>query len=258
MTESATKPRTRQAPRPELLCPTHTSYCPGCGHGIVLRLLAELIDELDLRRKIIGIAPVGCAVTMYDFIDIDMTEAPHGRPPAVATGLKRSMPDKTIFTYQGDGDLAAIGTAEIIHAANRGELFTTIFVNHTVYGMTGGQLAPTTIPHQVTDTTPGGPNTPPGPEAPPLRVCELLSTLGNAAYIERCSLHNPAHVRKTKKAMRHAFETQLAGRGFSLVEVLSPCSVYAARDPLSAMKRIEETLLEIFPLGVFKDWSDNA
>ena len=254
MTQTTEQPDGRTYTRPESLCPVHTSYCPGCGHGIALRLIAELIDEMGLRDRTIGIAPVGCAVTMYDFLDVDMSEAAHGRPPAVATGIKRARPDRLVFTYQGDGDLAAIGAAETLHCANRGERITTIFINNTVYGMTGGQMAPTTLAGQVTTTTPSGRD--PQDAGPPLRVCELLATLDNAVYIERCSVHSPGHVRKTKKAIRHAFETQLEGRGYSLVEVLSPCAVYAGRVPLTSIKRVGEELTTIFPLGVFKDWAE--
>ena len=188
-------------------CPTH--YCAGCGHGIAHRLIAETIDELNIRDRTIGIAPVGCAVLAYDYLDVDMVEVAHGRPPAVATGMKRTNPDKIVFSYQGDGDLAAIGTAEIIHAAHRGEQITVIFINNAVFGMTGGQMAPTTVTGQVTATTPRGRGA--GGEGYPLQICELLSVLPGAIYVERCSVYNPAQVRKAKKAIKHAFELQLNG-----------------------------------------------
>ncbi len=188
-------------------CPTH--YCPGCGHGIAHRLIAEIIDELDIRDRTIGIAPVGCAVLAYDYFDIDMVEVAHGRPPAVATGMKRTNPDKIIFSYQGDGDLASIGAAEILHAGHRGEQITVIFINNAVYGMTGGQMAPTTMLDQVTATTPKGRTA--VEQGYPLQVSELLATLPGTMYIERCALSNVALVRKTKKAIKHAFELQLEG-----------------------------------------------
>jgi 2-oxoglutarate ferredoxin oxidoreductase subunit beta len=230
-------------------CPTH--YCPGCGHGIVHRLIAEAVDELGIRGRTIGIAPVGCAVLAYDYLDVDMVEVAHGRPPAVATGMKRTNPDKIIFSYQGDGDLAAIGTAEIIHAAHRGEQIAVIFVNNAVFGMTGGQMAPTTVLGQVTATTQQGRKA--VGEGHPLQVCELLSVLPGAIYIERCSVYNPAQVRKAKKAIKHAFELQLDGtQGLSLVEVLSPCPTYWRMTPAKAMEWIEKEMTKAFPLGRFK------
>ena len=230
-------------------CPTH--YCPGCGHGIAHRLIAEVIDELDIRGRTIGIAPVGCAVLAYDYLDVDMIEVAHGRAPAVATGMKRTNPDKIIFSYQGDGDLAAIGTAEIIHAAHRGEQITVVFINNAVFGMTGGQMAPTTLLGQVTATTPTGRKA--RFEGYPLCVSELLAVLPGAIYIERCSLHNPAEVRKTKKAVKHAFELQLAGaEGLSMVEVLSPCPTNWGLKPVEAMKWIETEMTRVFPLGRLK------
>jgi 2-oxoglutarate ferredoxin oxidoreductase subunit beta len=230
-------------------CPTH--YCPGCGHGIAHRLIAETIDELDIRGRTIGIAPVGCAVLAYDYLDVDMVEVAHGRAPAVATGMKRANPDKIIFSYQGDGDLAAIGTAEIIHAAHRGEQIAVIFINNAVFGMTGGQMAPTTILGQVTATTQQGRKA--VGEGHPLQVCELLSVLPGATYIERCSVYNPAQVHKAKKAIKHAFELQLDGaEGLSLVEVLSPCPTYWRMTPAKAMEWIEKEMTKAFPLGRFK------
>lgn len=229
--------------------PTH--YCPGCGHGIAHRLIAETIDELDIRGRTIGIAPVGCAVLAYDYLDIDMVEVAHGRAPAVATGMKRTNPDKIIFSYQGDGDLASIGAAEILHAAHRAERITVVFVNNTVYGMTGGQMAPTTIIGQVTTTSPNGRCA--EMEGYPLQISELLAILPGTIYIERCSLHNVAEIRKTKKAIRHAFDLQIADApGLSLVEVLSPCPTYWRMPPDDAMVWIEKELTKIYPLGRLK------
>ena len=230
-------------------CPTH--YCPGCGHGIAHRLIAEIIDELNIHDRTIGIAPVGCAVLAYDYFDIDMVEVAHGRPPAVATGMKRTNPDKIIFSYQGDGDLASIGAAEILHAGHRGEQITVIFINNAVYGMTGGQMAPTTMLDQVTATTPRGRSA--AEQGYPLQVSELLATLPGTIYIERCALSNVALVRKTKKAIRHAFELQLEGaEGMSLVEVLSPCPTYWRMSPAKAMEWIESNMMKVFPLGRLK------
>jgi len=230
-------------------CPTH--YCPGCGHGIAHRLIAEIIDELDIRDRTIGIAPVGCAVLAYDYLDVDMVEVAHGRPPAVATGMKRTNPDKIIFSYQGDGDLASIGAAEILHAGHRGEQITVIFINNAVYGMTGGQMAPTTMLDQVTATTPKGRSA--AEQGYPLQVSELLATLPGTIYIERCALSNVARVRKTKKAIKHAFELQLDGaEGLSMVEVLSPCPTYWRMSPAKAMEWIESNMTKVFPIGRLK------
>ncbi len=229
-----------------------THYCPGCGHGIAHRLLAEAIDELGIHDRTIGIAPVGCAVLAYDYLDVDMIEVAHGRAPAVATGMKRTNPDKIIFSYQGDGDLAAIGTAEIIHAAHRAEQITVIFINNAVFGMTGGQMAPTTILGQVTTTTPQGRQS--NGQGFPLQISELLAILPGAIYVERCSLHNPAQISKTKKAIKHAFELQMNGaKGLSLVEVLSPCPTYWHMSPAKSMEWIEKEMTKVFPLGKFKD-----
>ncbi|MBL7187824.1 MAG: 2-oxoglutarate oxidoreductase [Phycisphaerae bacterium] len=230
-------------------CVTH--YCPGCGHGIAHRLVAEVIDELGIHDRTIGIAPVGCAVLAYDYLDVDMVEVAHGRPPAVATGMKRTNPDKIIFSYQGDGDLASIGAAEILHAGHRGEQITVIFINNAVYGMTGGQMAPTTMIDQVTATTPRGRVG--AEQGYPLQVSELLATLPGTIYIERCSVHDPAHIRKSKKALRHAFELQVDGaQGMSLVEMLSPCPVYWRMPPAKAMEWIENEMTKVFPLGRLK------
>ena len=230
-------------------CPTH--YCPGCGHGIAHRLIAETIDELDIRGRTIGIAPVGCAVLAYDYLDVDMIEVAHGRAPAVATGMKRTNPDRIIFSYQGDGDLASIGAAEILHAAHRGEQITVIFINNAVYGMTGGQMAPTTMLEQVTATTPDG-RTAAG-HGYPLQVSELLAMLPGTIYVERCALSGVAQVRKAKKAIRHAFELQLNGAaGLALVEVLSPCPTYWRMSPAQSMEWIDSHMTKVFPLGRLK------
>jgi 2-oxoglutarate ferredoxin oxidoreductase subunit beta len=230
-------------------CPTH--YCPGCGHGIAHRLIAEVIDELDIRDRTIGMAPVGCAVLAYDYLDVDMVEVAHGRPPAVATGMKRTNPDKIIFSYQGDGDLASIGAAEILHAGHRGEQIVVFFINNAVYGMTGGQMAPTTMLDQVTATTPKGRSA--VEQGYPLQVSELLATLPGTIYIERCALSSVAQIRKTKKAIRHAFELQLEGaEGLSLVEVLSPCPTYWRMSPAKAIEWIDTNMTKVFPLGRLK------
>ena len=231
-------------------CPTH--YCPGCGHGIAHRLVAETIDELDIRGRTIGIAPVGCAVLEYDYIDVDMIEVAHGRAPAVATGMKRTNPDKIIFSYQGDGDLAAIGTGEIIHAAHRGEQITVVFINNAVFGMTGGQMAPTTMLNQITATTPTGRTA--ASEGYPLQVSELLALLPGTIYVERCALSSPAQIRKAKKAVKHAFELQTnKAKGLTLVELLSPCPTYWRMTPAESIEWIEKEMTKVFPLGCLKD-----
>jgi len=231
--------------------PTH--YCPGCGHGIAHRLVAEVIDELDIRGRTIGIAPVGCAVLAYDYLDVDMVEVAHGRAPAVATGMKRTNPDKIIFSYQGDGDLASIGAGEILHAAHRGEQITVVFINNAVYGMTGGQMAPTTLLGQITATTPRGRQK--TGEGYPLQISELLAVLPGVIYIERCSLHNPAQIRKAKKALNHAFELQVNGaEGLSLVELLSSCPTYWRMTPAKANEWIEKEMTKVFPLGCLKNF----
>ncbi len=237
--------------RPRCMTDVRTHYCPGCGHGIVHRLLGEVIDELEIRETTVGIAPVGCAVLLYDYFNLDMIEAAHGRPPAVATGLKRANPGNIIFTYQGDGDLAAIGTAEIIHAANRGESLTVIFVNNAVYGMTGGQMAPTTLIGQRTATTPAGRES--TTAGYPLKVAEMLAALPGTVYVNRVAVNNPANIAKTKKAIRTAFEYQIKGSGLSLVEILSPCPSYWRRTPRESIKWMEEKMIPYFPLGVIKN-----
>jgi len=236
--------------RPETLSDNVTHYCAGCGHGIAHRLLAEVIDELDIREKTIGMAPVGCSVLAYNYLRIDMAEAAHGRTPAVATGIKRIHPDKVVFCYQGDGDLAAIGTAEIIHAANRGENLTVIFINNAVYGMTQGQMAPTTLIGMKSTTTPHGRA---AGDGQPIRVAELLSALTAPVYIERVSLSSPANIRKARKAILKGFVNQMEGKGFSLIECLSPCPTYWRRSPEKALKFIDEEMTKAFPLGVFRD-----
>ncbi len=237
--------------RPKSLLEMDMFYCPGCGHGIVHKLLAELIDEFDLRSRTIGVAPVGCSVTAYDYLDVDFSEAAHGRAPAVATGIKRSRPDAFVLAYQGDGDLASIGTAEIIHAANRGENYTTIFINNTVYGMTGGQMAPTTLDGQKASTCPNGRD--PATMGHPIRICEMLDTLQAPSLIARTMIDGPAGVRKTKNLLRKAFQAQLQGKGFSLIEVLSPCPVYMRMEPKAAMEHVRKTVSAYFPVKVFRE-----
>ncbi len=228
--------------------PTH--YCPGCGHGIIHRLIAEVIDSLNIREITIGIAPVGCAVIAYNYFLFDMMEAPHGRPPAVATGIKRVLPDRVVFTYQGDGDLGAIGTSEIIHAALRGEKFTTIFVNNSLYGMTGGQMAPTTVEGQKTATTPRGRDF--KKEGYPLNIIEILKFFPGVSYLARGSVTSPGKIRKTKSFIKKAFQNQIEGKGFSLVEILSPCPINLRLEPIKAMEWVKNNLETFFPLGEFK------
>lgn len=236
--------------RPKSLIDIPMHYCPGCTHGIVHRLVAEAMDELNIREKTIGVAPVGCAVFAYDYFNCDMQEAAHGRAPAVAAGIKRVHPDNVVFTYQGDGDLASIGAAEIVHAANRGEKITTVFINNAIYGMTGGQMAPTTLLDQVTATSPYGRK--PETEGYPIRVSEMLATLEGAAYIERVSVHDIKHIVRAKKAIRKAFEYQLEGRGFTLVEVLSTCPTNWGMTPAESLKWLQDNMIPYYPLGVKK------
>ena len=240
-----------KAGRPAALLPQRTHYCPGCGHGIVHRILAEIIDEWDLRGEVIGMAPVGCAVLLYQYLDIDACEAAHGRTPEVAAGIKRARPDKLVFSYQGDGDLAGIGTNEIVHVANRGEPISVIFINNAVYGMTGGQMAPTTVPGQKTTTSPAGRSV--VNEGYPIRVAELLATLEKPAYIERTALGSPRNIQRTKNAIKKSFRVQRDLKAFSLVEVLSPCPTYWRVAPPKAIDYIETYMEKIFPLGVIKD-----
>ena len=236
--------------RPRTLRRVTTHYCPGCGHGIVHRLVAEAIDELEVREKTVGVAPVGCAVLIYNYLDVDMYEAAHGRAPAVATGCKRVHPELVVFTYQGDGDFASIGIAEAIHAAARGEKITTIFINNAIYGMTGGQMAPTTLIGQKTTTSPTGRT--PEQAGFPIRMCELLATLDGSAYIARVSVSSPKNSILAKKAIKKAFETQTKSLGYSMVEVLSHCPTNWHMAPIEAAKWVEEKMMPYYPLGEFK------
>ena len=236
--------------RPKSLKDVPTHYCPGCHHGIIHRLVAEVMDELNIQEKTIGVAPVGCSVLAYDYFDCDMQEAAHGRAPAVATGIKRVHPEAVVFTYQGDGDLAAIGCAEIVHAAARGEKITTIFVNNAIYGMTGGQMAPTTLINQVTTTSPYGRN--PQTAGIPIRVSEMLATLDGACFIARVAVNNPVNMKEAKKAIKTAFEIQISGKGFALIEILSTCPTNWGMNPIEANKWLEENMIPFYPLGVIK------
>ena len=237
--------------KPKSLTDNVLHYCPGCTHGIIHRLIAEVIDELGIEGKTIGVAPVGCSVMAYDYFTVDMVQAAHGRAPAVATGLKRSDPDNIVFTYQGDGDLAAIGTAETVHSAARGENITVIFVNNAIYGMTGGQMAPTTLPGQVTQTSPYGRDV--ETVGLPVKVCEMLSNVDGAAYLERVAVNNVKNVRNAKKAIKKAFENQINKKGFSLIEVISTCPTNWGVSPEEALKWAEEKMIPYYPLGVYKD-----
>ena len=236
--------------KPKSLRYTPTHYCAGCGHGIVHRLIAEVVDELDIREKVIGIAPVGCAVVAYDYWDFDCSESAHGRALAVATAIKRVRPQNIVFTYQGDGDLAAIGTNETIHAANRGENLTVMFINNAIYGMTGGQMAPTTLLGQKTATTPKGRDA--KLQGWPLKISEMLALLAGVKYIERTSLHSPQEIIKTKKAIKQAFVNQIEMKGFSLVEILSPCPTYWGMSAKDALDWIRDAMIKEFPLGRIK------
>ena len=237
--------------KPHALTDAPFHYCPGCTHGIIHRLVAEVIDELGVEGKTVGVSPVGCAVMNYDYFNCDMVEAPHGRAPAVATGLKRAKPDNVIFTYQGDGDLAAIGTAETVHAATRGENITVIFVNNTIYGMTGGQMAPTSLPGQVTQTTPYGRDV--NTAGYPVRVCEVLSTLDGVALAQRVAVDCVKNVNAAKKAIKKAFQNQIDKKGFSIVEVLSTCPTNWGLSPVEALDWLREKMIPYYPLGVYKD-----
>ncbi|MBR1981006.1 thiamine pyrophosphate-dependent enzyme [Candidatus Proelusimicrobium excrementi] len=237
--------------RPESLVDIPTHYCPGCGHSVVHRLVAEAMDELDIRKRTICIAPVGCAVFADKYFNCDAIQGPHGRGPAMATGIKRSRPDTIVFSYQGDGDLASIGMAEIVHAAARGENITVIFINNTIYGMTGGQMAPTTLVGQVATTAPKGRNE--KLQGNPINVSEMLSQLKSAKYIERVSVDTPQNVMKAKKAIKKAFQNQIDGVGFSFVEVLSICPTNWGVDPIKALDFLRDKMMPQYPLGVFKD-----
>ncbi len=237
--------------RPKSLKDTPFHYCPGCGHSIIHRLVAEVIDEMGIRDRTIGVPPAGCAVLAYNYFDVDMCEAPHGRAAAVATGIKRILPDRVVFTYQGDGDIAAIGTAETIHAGNRGERITCIFVNNAVYGMTGGQMAPTTVPGQVTTTTPGGRT--PLRDGNPLDLSQMLAVAPGSYYIERTTVSSPKGIMKTKKAIKKAFTVQIEDKGFSMVEILSACPTNWKMTPADAVRWVDEQMTKYFPLKVIKD-----
>jgi 2-oxoglutarate/2-oxoacid ferredoxin oxidoreductase subunit beta len=237
--------------RPKSLLPVVTNFCPGCPHGIVHRLVAETLDELDVAGETVGVAPVGCSVCSTDFFGCDMVEAAHGRAPAVATGLKRVLPEGVVFAYQGDGDLASIGMAETVHAATRGEHITIIFINNAIYGMTGGQMAPTSLPNQVTQTSPYGRDV--TKAGFPIRVCELLSTLDGPAYIERVTVDTPKHVRQAKRAIKKAFQYQIDGVGYSFVEVVSTCPTNWGLTPQASFEWMRQNMLPYYPLGVYRD-----
>ena len=236
--------------RPKSLTPVHNHYCPGCTHGVAHRLIAEVLDEMNLRENTIGVAPVGCSVFAYNYFNFDFVEAAHGRAPAMATGIKRVLPDRTVFTYQGDGDLASIGMAEIMHAAARGENITVIFINNAIYGMTGGQMAPTTLPGQKTTSSPNGRDV--ETAGYPIRMAEILSNMDGAGYVVRRSLHDPKNIRLAKKAIRTAFETQMRSLGFSMVELLSTCPTNWGITPIEALTWLEEHMIPAYPLGDFK------
>lgn len=250
MTELKDNATTTTFARPEAFSNVVTHYCPGCTHGIIHRMVAEVIDECNIRERTVGVAPVGCSVLIYNYFNVDFLESPHGRAPALATGLKRVSPELIVFTYQGDGDLASIGMSEIVHAANRGEKFTTIFVNNAIYGMTGGQMAPTTMPGQITATSPYGRNV--EEVGWPLRMCELLSTLRTPGYIERVAVHTPQNIVRAKKAIRMAFQNQIDNRCFSMIEVLSTCPTNWGLTPCESTKWVQTNMSPYYPLGVFK------
>lgn len=237
--------------RTQSYLPVVTNFCPGCHHGIVERLVAECIDEMGLAGETVGVMPVGCSVMSYDFFGFDCIEAAHGRAPAVATGVKRVLPENLVFAYQGDGDLASIGMAETVHAATRGENLTVIFINNAIYGMTGGQMAPTSLPQQVTQTSPYGRDA--MTAGYPIRVCELLSSLDGVAYLERVSVDTPKNIRKAKKAIRKGFDNQMEKRGYSLIEVVSTCPTNWKMDPVEATEWMRENMLTYYPLGVYRD-----
>jgi len=240
--------------RSEGLTDAITNYCPGCTHGIITKLVAEVMVELGILGDTIGVAPVGCSVMCYNFFNCDMQQAAHGRAPAVATGIKRVQPDKVVFTYQGDGDLASIGTNEIVHAAHRGEKITTIFVNNAIYGMTGGQMAPTTLIGQKTTTSPFGRTE--EHSGKPIRISEMLATIDGAKYVARVTVDKPANIAKAKKAIKKAFQTQLEGKGFAIVEVLSACPTNWGLAPNEALQWLRDNMIPYYPLGTFKDWEE--
>ena len=243
--------------KPKALTDAPLHYCPGCTHGIVHRLVAEAMDSLDITGRTIGVASVGCSVFTYNYFNCDMVQAAHGRAPAVATGLKRADPGKIIFTYQGDGDLASIGTAETVHSAARGENITIIFINNAIYGMTDGQMAPTSLPGQITQTSPYGRDV--NTVGYPVRICEMLSTLDGPSYIERVAVNNVKNVRHAKKAIEKAFRNQVEGKGFSLIEVISTCPTNWGKTPQAALEWAEQNMIPYYPLGVYKDkYSEEA
>lgn len=237
--------------RPSCLTDKVFTYCPGCGHGIIHRLIAEVLDEENLREETIGVGYVGCGGMIYENFECDFAFPLHGRAPAVATGIKRTRPDKIVFSYQGDGDLAAIGTAEVIHAAARGENFTTFFVNNGIYGMTGGQMAPTTLLGQVTTTTPKGRDG--SYHGSPIRMCEMIAQLEGACYVARTALDTPKNIMETKKAIKTGIQKQKENKGFSLIEIISPCPIGWKLNPMQAKKRISNEILPVYPIGVFKN-----
>ena len=237
--------------KPKSLCDVPLHYCPGCTHGIIHRLVAEAIDELGIEGRTIGVAPVGCAVMAYNYFNCDMVEAAHGRAPAVATGIKRADPNNIVFSYQGDGDLASIGTAETVHAATRNENITVIFVNNAIYGMTGGQMAPTTLPGQITQTSPYGRDV--NHCGYPVKICEMLSQLEGPEYLARVAVNNVKNIRTAKKAIKKAFQNQVEGKGFSLVEVVSSCPTNWGLSPEKALQWLEENMIPYYPLGYYKD-----
>jgi 2-oxoglutarate ferredoxin oxidoreductase subunit beta len=254
MNETATAVREKPEilfSRTPVLTDAITNYCPGCSHGIVQRLVAETIEDLGVEGSTVGVCPVGCSVCAYDFYSCDMAQAAHGRAPAVATGIKRVHPHNVVFTYQGDGDLASIGTAETVHAATRGENITVIFINNAIYGMTGGQMAPTSLPGQVTQTSPYGRDV--TTAGYPIRVCEMLSTLDGVALAQRVTVDSPRNVRKAKKAIKKAFEYQIEGLGFTIVEVVATCPTNWGKTPIAAFEWLRENMLPYYPLGVYKD-----
>ena len=242
--------------KPKSLTDAPLHYCPGCTHGIIHRLVAQAIDTLEIEGKTIGVAPVGCAVMAYDYFACDMVEAAHGRAPAVATGIKRALPENIVFTYQGDGDLASIGMAETVHAATRNENITVIFVNNAIYGMTGGQMAPTSLPGQVTQTSPYGRDV--ATVGCPIRVSEMLAALDAPAYIQRVAVNNVKHVKEAEKAILKAFRNQVEGRGFSLIEVISSCPTNWGMTPEAALRWVEEKMIPYYPLGVYKDQTEEG
>ncbi|SHJ66127.1 2-oxoglutarate ferredoxin oxidoreductase subunit beta [Anaerobranca californiensis DSM 14826] len=237
--------------KPKSLTDNVLHYCPGCTHGIVHKIIAEVMDELGIKEKAIGVAPVGCSVLAYNYFDCDMQQAAHGRAPAVATGIKRVHPDNVVFTYQGDGDLASIGCAEIVHAAARGEKITTIFINNAIYGMTGGQMAPTTLINQVTTTSPFGRDE--NHAGYPIKMSEMLATIQGAVFVERVSVHNVPNIMKAKRAIKRAFQVQMEGKGFGIVEVLSTCPTNWGISPVEALKWLEEHMIPYYPLGNLRD-----